>query len=451
VPEFNHPLEIPLRRRTFLVSSAATLLLAGCGTDDSGSDAGAPAPSPIAGDENAAASLVFWSWAENIQRVVDLWNKKNPTQKVTLSGQAASDELIAKFLTAVKAGNAPDVLQAEYQSLPTLITNNALQDLSNTIAPVKSAFPEGTWNLTSFGGATYAVPADVGPMMLFYRADLFEKLGLEVPKTWEEFGALAETVRKKDAKRYLTTFSPGDAGWVAGFAQQAGANWWSNEKDAWKVAIDDPATRKVLSFWGGLVNSGAVLGDPMYTPQWNSQMNDGTIIAWPSAVWGTGILAGVAPSSKGKWKMAPLPQWSAGENVTGFWGGSSTAVSATSKQKPQAAKFARWLSTDPEALKVLVEIGLYPAATLGQTSGGLDAAPEYMTSQPDYYESASKISQTARGFDSWGPNTNVTYGQFEDQLPTAVKNKADLVGVATQVQQASVADLKKQGYQVVGG
>ncbi|MBB2914783.1 multiple sugar transport system substrate-binding protein [Streptosporangium becharense] len=441
-----------MRRRTFLLSSAATLLLSACGGNASDSGEADPAQAaPIEGDENAAATLTFWAWAENIQRVVDLWNEKNPTQKVTLSGQAAGDELVAKFLTAVKAGNAPDILQVEYQSLPTLITNNALQDLTSVIGPVRSAFPEGTWNLTSFGGATYAVPQDVGPMMLFYREDIFEEMGLAVPATWEEFGALAGTVREKDSKRYLTTFSPGDAGWLAGFAQQAGANWWADENGAWKVTVDDPATRKMLSFWGGLVNSGAILGDPMYTPQWNSQMSDGTIIAWPSAVWGAGVLAGVAASSKGKWRMAPLPQWNAGERFTGFWGGSSTAVSASSKQKAQAAKFAKWMNTDPEALKLLVEIGLYPSASAGQTSEQLGAAPEFMVSQKDYYDSAAEIAKTARGFSSWGPNTNVTYGAFEDLMPTAVRGKSDLAAVAAQVQQMSVADLKKQGYQVVGG
>lgn len=440
-----------MRRRTFLASSAAMLMLSACGgNSDPGEGAPAAAPS-IGGDPDAPATLTFWAWAENIQRVVDLWNEKNPTQKVTLSGQAASDELIAKFLTAVKAGNAPDIVQVEYQSLPTLITNNALQELTSAIGDVKSAFPAGTWNLTSFGGATYAIPQDVGPMMLFYRADVFEDLGLEVPTTWEEFGALAETVRKKDPKRYLTTFSPGDAGWLAGFAQQAGANWWTNDGGAWKVAIDDEPTRRMLGFWGELVNSGALLGDPMYTPQWNSQMNDGTIIAWPSAVWGAGVLAGVAPSGKGKWRMAPLPQWKAGEQVTGFWGGSSTAISASSRQKAQAAKFAKWMNSDPEALKVLVEIGLYPSATAGQTGGGLGAAPEYMAGQEDYYASAATIARTARGFSGWGPNTNVTYGAFEDRMPTAVKDRSDFAAVATQVQQASVADLKKQGYEVAGG
>ena len=134
-------------RRTFLASSAAMLFLSACGSG--GADDAAPAASPIGGDENAAATLTFWAWAENIQRVVDLWNSKNPTQKVTLSGQAASDELIAKFLTAAKAGNAPDLVQAEYQSLPTFVTNDALADLTPVIGDVKSEFAEGIWNLTS--------------------------------------------------------------------------------------------------------------------------------------------------------------------------------------------------------------------------------------------------------------------------------------------------------------
>ena len=47
----------------------------------------------------------------------------------------------------------------------------------------------------------------------------------------------------------------------------------------------------------------------MYTPEWNKAMSDGTLLAWPSAVWGAGVLQGVAPSTKGKWTMVPMPQW----------------------------------------------------------------------------------------------------------------------------------------------
>ena len=52
------------------------------------------------------------------------------------------------------------------------------------------------------------------------------------------------------------------------------------------------------------------------------------------------MLEGIAPETKGKWAMAPLPQWTRGEQVAGFWGGSSTAVMTKSKHPAEAAEFA---------------------------------------------------------------------------------------------------------------
>lgn len=52
------------------------------------------------------------------------------------------------------------------------------------------------------------------------------------------------------------------------------------------MSVNDAATKKVADYWGGLVTEGAISGNPMYTPEWNKSLNDGTIIAWPSAVWG---------------------------------------------------------------------------------------------------------------------------------------------------------------------
>ncbi len=124
----------------------------------------------------------------------------------------------------------------------------------------------------------------------------------------------------------------------------------------------------------------------MYTPAWNKALNTGKQIAWVSAVWAPGTLTTAAPDTKGKWAMAPLPQWSAGENVTGSWGGSSTAVTTDSGHKSAAAKFAAWLNTDPAALAALVkEGGIYPAATGAQLSGAFAKSPEFFSNQADFY------------------------------------------------------------------
>ena len=440
-------MEPALARRTFLKGLAtavtAPALLPACSSDDTSSD-----KTPAKGDPNAPADLSFWTWTTNIEKVVDIWNQKNPTQKVTVSRQAQGEDEITKVITAHRAGNAPDLIHAEYQALPVLITNGVAADLSSLAAEVKSAFTDGTWKLVSFGGKTYGIPQDVGPMMMYYREDLFTQYGLQVPKTWDDFAATARQVRQKAPNQYLATFSSGDPGWFAGLAEQAGANWWVNDGGTWTVSINDASTKKVAQFWGDLVNQGILSGKPMYTPEWNKAMSDGTLLAWPSAVWGAGVLEGVAPSTKGKWKMVPMPQWDAGTPATGYWGGSATAIWAKSPHRAPAEKFVKWLNTDPEALDGMISAGgIYPAATAGQSAPSLSKAPNMMPNQPAFFADAAEISKTARGF-SWAPNVNVTYSNYSDIFAKAIQSKSDFGSAVDQLQSASVADLKKQGFQV---
>ncbi|MFI6118315.1 extracellular solute-binding protein [Streptomyces sp. NPDC051064] len=435
-----------MKYRTVAVSTAAALaataLLSGCGSDDGGDEPASAGP----------ASLTYWAWAPGLDKLADIWNKgpgKEAGITVTVKKQASGDDLVTKIITAAKAHKAPDLVQAEYQALPTLVSNDVLADISEEAGDAKSQFTDAVWQQATLGSdALYALPQDSGPLMFYYRQDLFKQYGLTVPTTWDEFAETARALKKKAPDKDLTTFSSNDSGLFAGLAQQAGAKWWTTGGDKWKVAIDDPATQKVADFWGGLVKEGAIDNQPMYTPPWNKALNTGKQIAWVSAVWAPGTLTTAAPETKGKWAMAPLPQWTAGENVTGSWGGSSTAVTNDSKNKKAAATFAKWLNTDPTALAALVkEGGIYPAATAAQTGGALSKAPDYFSNQPDFYTEAAKIAQgTAPA--AWGPNVNVAYSAFKDNFAEAAKNKSDFGPALTAMQDATVADLTKQGFGV---
>ena len=451
--DLNEERELMHRRLAFTVAGVflATSALAACTSSGDGATPSDGASTTAAGDADAPATLDFWTWTTNIEQVIDIWNKENPTQQVNVDRQAQGDELITRLLTAEKAGNAPCLMHTEYQALPVLVSNGVAADLTADVADIRSAFPDGAWGLTSFGDQVFAIPQDVGPMMLYYREDLFNQLGLTVPTTWDEFAALAAEVRQKSPTQYLTTFSAGDPGWFAGLSEQAGANWWTPEGNSWKVSIDDPATQKVATFWGDLVKSDLVDSQPMYTPEWNAAMNDGTLLAWPSAVWGAGVLEGVAPDTAGKWRAVPMPQWSAGDNVTGYWGGSGTAMSASCKYPAQAMKFMTWLNTSPEALAGLVTIsGVYPAATAGQTGPALASPPKMMPNQPDFFAQASEIASSARGF-TWGPNVNVTYQSYVDEFQKAIQDGSPFADALTRMQDTTVTDLTRQGFDVVSG
>jgi multiple sugar transport system substrate-binding protein len=419
---------------SLLVGVAA---VAGCSSSSSDQDA-----------DSGKVSLTYWAWAPNMDKVAALWNAKNPNIHVTVSKQASGEILLTKVLTAAKGGQPPDLIQAEYQALPTLVSNDVVADINDRVKSVKDDFDEGIWQQVSFAGHAYAVPQDAAPMMLYYRADLFKQFGLAVPTTWDQFAAEAKALHAKDPKRYLTTFSANDPGWFAGLAQQAGASWWKTSGDTWSVAVADAATSKVADYWGGLVNSGVISGAPMYTPAWNKALDNGTLLAWPSAVWGPGVLVGSAPSTKGKWAIAPLPQWSAGEQKTGSWGGSSTAIAAKSKHQAAAAKFATWLNTAPEAVKALVtQAAVYPACTTSAATAALASPPEFFANQPDFYRQAATIGHTAAGF-TWGPDVNVTYATYTDAFGKAIQAKSSFSAAVQAMQTATVADMKKNGFKV---
>ena len=427
------------------VLTAAVLLVAtGCGSDDS-------ADTSTGTGEKVA--LTYWSWAPNMDKVVAGWNSTHPDIQVTVNKQDGGDPAVTKLLTAIKAGSgAPDVMQAEYQKIPTLVSANAIADIAKEAGSLKDKFPASAWNSVTLGSeSVYGVPQDTGPMMFFYRSDVFAKLGITVPTTWDQYAEAARKIHKADAKKYLGTFSANDPGWFAGLSQQAGASWWGVQGDAWTVAINDAATQKVAAYWGGLVQEGAVANTPMYTPDWNAALNDGTQVGWLGAVWGPGVLEGNAASTKGKWKAALLPQWDTAKPANGNWGGSATSVTTQSKHKAQAAQFVAWLNTDPAALKALAtDANVYPAAN-DATSVALTAPPAFFADQSDYYTIAAEAGKITNPF-TYGPNVNVAYSASSDAFGKAAESKqssAFTAALAT-MQQTTTDDMKNTGFKLAG-
>lgn len=425
-------------RRAGIVAGIATVALALAGCSGSPGNAGGP------------IELTYWGWAPNMEKIVDSWNASRDDIKVTYVKTDAGDPAVTKFLTAIQAGSgAPDLMQAEYQKIPTLVASDAVLDIADKLDPaVSGEFSDGVWSSVTLGSdAVYALPQDSGPMMFYYREDIFAQLGLSVPTTWDEYAQVAQAVRAADSTKYLGTFSSVDAGQFAGLTQQAGASWWSIDGGSWGVDIDSAAVQKVAGFWGGLVESGAIDNKPQYTPEWNAGLNDGTQIGWVSSVWAPGVLSGNAPDTAGKWRMAPLPQWDAAKPATGNWGGSAVAVSTQSKNVDAAVEFATWLNTSQDAVSQLVSVsGLYPADT-ADSAEALSTPFEFFSNQPDFYTEAAKIAATVQPF-TYGPNVNVAYSAFNDEFGKAAtdRSQAAFLNAVTRMQQITLTDLQDTGF-----
>jgi len=384
-----------------------------------------------------------------MNKIVAIWNAAHPDIQVQVQTQAGGDAELTKLLTAAKAGNPPDLAQVEYQALPTLVSNNYLADISKYDGSLKSDYPAGIWNQVTLGtSALYGLPQDAAPMALFYEPSMFKKYGLTVPTTWAQFATDAAKLHSEAPNVYLGTFSSADPGEFAGLTQQAGAQWWSASGSTWTVGIDDSASQKVASYWQSLVAGGGINNQPQWTAAWNKGMNDGQYIAWVSDVWAPSDFPSDAPSGTGKWEMTQLPQWTAGANIVGNWGGSSTAVMAGSKNQQDAAEFAAWLNTSAAGTAALVsQGGIYPADSAAEAA--ITSPPSYFSNEPNFWTLAKQYSSESASV-TWGPDVDLAYSDWTTDFGTAASSKGSFLSPLAQVQSAVLNDMKKSGFTVQG-
>lgn len=62
--------------------------------------------------------------------------------------------------------------------------------------------PTSVWELMKVDGHIYAIPAIQNPEIFFYRKDVFQKLGLTVPATYDELAAACERIKSQTGVRY---------------------------------------------------------------------------------------------------------------------------------------------------------------------------------------------------------------------------------------------------------
>lgn len=436
-------------RNARVLTAAIAMLLTAAGVTACSSSGGSAATTASA---TGKVTLNYWAWAPGSDKEVAEFNKTHSDIQVNLTDAGGGDQSAAKLLTAIRAGNAPDLSLVENTSLPRMVVAGAPLDITQYVQDVKTNFSDGSWSQTTFSGRTFGIPQDVGPMALLYRKDVFDKFGLAAPKTWQDWRDAAATIKQKDPSLTMASLSTDGWGWYAAVAAQAGDNWWTVNKDgSWVVNIDGKGSRDVMTFFQGMYDDHLIAADPLLTPTYNKEVNDGTILSWPSAVWAPGVIEGVAPSTAGKWELAPLPRWNADDPTVSFQGGSSVIFVKTSKHPAQAAEFAKWLDASETGAKLILNVqNGYPAALSGQAAATQQKPPALMPQQTDYYSVVQEISKHTKAV-TWGPDTDVAASAFTDAMNAAVANHTSWADALTATQKAVVADMQKQGFKVTEG
>jgi len=437
-----------------VTASLGLTACSGSGSDDKGGQAAQPAAqADIDKAMQTPTKLTFWTWVPDIGKEVALFEKKYPAIDVSVVNAGQGPPQYTKLRTALKAGTgAPDVAQIEFQYIPTFSITKDLVDLRPYGAEAqKGAFVDWTWGqVTGTNGEIWAYPQDTGPMGMLYRKDILDKYGITPPKTWDEFATAARKLHAADPNVYLTNLAPNENGVWMGLLWQAGAKPFATTgADSVTVNVNDETSKKLGTYWGGLVKEGVVSADPDFTDAWFQALNRGKYATWLTAAWGPVFLTGSAKSTSGKWRAAPLPQSDAGQQASGNWGGSTSAVIKGTKNPIAAAKFAEFLNTDPESTKMFAtQQFLFPATK------ALLADPAFTQQKPAFYggqtvnQVFSDISGTVDPHFQWPPFLDQAVTDWNETVGKSFADKTDTNAGLDQWQQRVTAYAKNQGFKV---
>jgi len=424
-------------RRSLLAAGLALPLLGACSPGGSGVSASGP------------ARITFWSALRGSQQVVDAFNRTQSRIRVDFRQIPSGNQGgYAKLSNAARAGNAPDVATIEYPQVPGFAIDGVARDITALVSDnLRAKVLPQAWGLTTFDNRVFTVPLDVEPMVMHYRTDLFEHYGLQVPRTWDEFAQLARIVRDKAEGRRLALFPTDGALQFAAHAWQAGARWFDIADGAWNVSLADAPTRTVAAYWQRLLDDGLVFANASESRFSDAQIGQGLVLARLSGAWDAGAQMKARPAQKGKWAIAPLPQWDPDRPVVGTHGGSTFAVTKDSAHPEAAMEFIEWQVSHPDALRARLSSGTssqYPAVPALAAVGSAAFDRTYYGGQDIYRLFETETGKIHDGW-RWGPRMTATQKVMQDGFARAGAGQVSILDAVRDAQSGTIPDLKALG------
>ena len=156
--------------------------------------------------QSLSGTVTVWSWdaaAKALESTIPSFNKKYPNVKVNVV-DLGNQNVYDRGLAGCAAGGAdmPDVYSIENNEAEVFWARfpDCFTDL-NTLGAAKYAksFPAFKWTELMVGNKRYAMPWDSGPVVIFYRRDLYQQAGVNPTaiKTWDDFIAAGKKVNAK--------------------------------------------------------------------------------------------------------------------------------------------------------------------------------------------------------------------------------------------------------------
>jgi multiple sugar transport system substrate-binding protein len=305
-----------------------------------------------------------------MRKLFDQYQAANPGVKIDIETGGATSELQRQYLSTVLNAKDPaiDIYMIDIVNPAQYFGAGWLEPLdayvgkpADAMKPYLPVYAQAD----VVDGKVAAMPAFADAMFMYYRKDLLDKYKVSEPKTWDELAAAARKIQEAEKNPNLQGLSIQGAP-IEGAVCTFLLPYWSQGKEfndaSGKMTLDKAAAAKGLAQWLAMVDSGVIKKNvaEVRTPDTVNEFKAGQVIF--AINWGFAwdrFQVDNDSTVKGKVGVMPLPAMAGGKSATCV-GGWQWAVSAFSKNKAEAAKLVKFLSTPQTSKFLAIEGSLLP-------------------------------------------------------------------------------------------
>ena len=276
---------------------------------------------------------------EIVKAAIPAWKRLHPTVDIKVISRQFSDHHTAMTTALSTSFYLPDVMALEVGYVGRFAQGGGLDDLSRPpydIGKFQARWvPYAVRQATNRKGAVVAVPTDIGPGTLLYRADVIARAGVseaELTQSWDSYVATGARI-KAATGAYLMAHARDMKDIVIRTGIQPGEGLYFDTRSNVLVT----SKRFVRAFeLARKVREGkldARVG--AWSNEWSEGFKRGTIATQMSGAWLAGHLNNwLAPDTKGLWRATQLP-----EGVFAAYGGTFFAIP---RATPSGHKLLAW-------------------------------------------------------------------------------------------------------------
>lgn len=316
----------------------------------------------------------FWGTPEEAQITEDLiqaFEAENPDVEIIAEHVPATsaDAYRMKILTGFAGSVAPDILFVERSQFKAFASKKAFTDLTPYIES-EADFPLKDFNpiiLDAFTheGRCYAIPRDIGIMVVFYNVNIFEEAGLPFPpNTWEDDKWTWEAFRKT-AIALTKDFEKDGRTDQWGLVMDTWTDQWApyiyqNKGDILlnkHCVLDSPQNIETFQFLSDLIHKDKVMPSPedLVSGMGRNSLDlfrSGKAAMYPTGFWTNSSL--ILRGADFRWDVGAYPMKEAKATC---WHGSALAICSQSKNPSVAWRFLKF-TTKKEVQLRLASSGL---------------------------------------------------------------------------------------------